>query len=557
MGFIQTMLKRLNIVDYALIAEAEINFEKGLTVVTGESGAGKSIMLEALSLLLGARAEFSAIRIGREKSIVEAVFAAYPAEINDLLRAEGLDVFDQLIIRRELTKSGRSRAFVNDTPVSLQVLKGVGPQLIDLHGQKENMSLQSANFKWEQLDEFAGCVKQRELYQQQYREWKQCKRQLQNIEEAAAQVRKDQDYFEFQLAELDALDLNEERSAGLADELSELENATSILESLNKASSILDEENRGVQVMLRQAQRELDDVARHSQGVEEASKRMNAMFLELGDISHELSRLADRVEVNPERLLQVREQLDEINRLCHKHGVQSAGELAEIKEEYQLKLAGIASFEEEQSLLEEKLKSLDSACKKSAEALHAKRVEAAPRFAAEVCDRLRSLGMPKAHFKVDLVPQQEMTEQGLSDISMLFDANGSERLLPIEQVASGGEMARLMLSIKHVNRSGAGAATIIFDEIDTGVSGEVALKVGNVMSQLALNTQVMAVTHLPGVAAKGAQHLRISKVEDKGQVISRFDYLNKEQRVVELATMFSGEQPTENDLASARGLIGQ
>lgn len=548
------MLKRLSISNYALIKKAEADLDNGFTVVTGESGAGKSIMLEAVGLLLGTRANFSTVRKGEAKCFVEGTFSSRP-EIDALLERHHLDQLSDLIVRRELTAEGRSRAFVNDTPVNASVLKELGRLLIDLHGQQENLGLQTTAYQCKQLDQFSESTELFDQYTQAHQDWKAAQRQLDDLRDAAAQVRKDQDYFQFQYEELSELSYDTEAHATLEGEVNELEHAEDILSALSNISGMLSDEQFGALQAVQSAAGESDSFAELSPALKEIHERLNSMRIELSDLSHEIERVKDGVEVNPGRLEEVREKLDAYNRLMHKHSVSDLEELKAVFDEYALKLEGIESFDSEIERLETKVSETHTKAIKLAETLSAKRQESRPAFEKALLEQVHQLGMPKAHFEVGMETRAELGTLGLDHVEMRFNANGKDHLSPLQDVASGGEIARLMLALKCIVSRSSESVTMIFDEIDTGVSGEVAKRIGQLMKSLGEKTQIIAVTHLPGVAARGDKHLKIFKAEHEGSVESNLQYLSAEERVEELAGMFSGDQLTEASLESARNLL--
>jgi DNA repair protein RecN (Recombination protein N) len=549
------MLKQLEISNYALIRHTAVSFEAGFTVITGETGAGKSILLEALGLVLGSRANFNAIRRGEEKCVIEATFAYANEALKTYLQKEGLDVLSDLILRRELTASGRSRAFVNDSPVNITVLRDVAAFLVDLHGQQENLSLQTPAYQVRQLDLFARNQQTLAQYTEAYKSFKSTEKQLQQLREAAAQVRKDEDYFKFQYDELVDLKLDEEHFAGLDDELNTLEHAEEIQRALGAADGMLDGEEGTALSLLRKIRSELRSVERYSEPIREALERLDSSMIELEDLRSECARLASSIEWNPSRVDQVREEMDRLQHVLHKHGATDVKALAEIREEYRIKLDGIASYDDEMAQLETKFAQQERALQEAAKALTTTRETARDIYIRRLTEQVRKLGMPKAEIEVKLLPLQQFSSTGAETVEMAFDANGGKHLVSLKDSASGGEVSRLMLALKSILAENDQTPTLIFDEIDTGVSGEIAKQIGVLMQQISAYTQIIAVTHLPGVAAKGMHHYRIAKREDDGQVISELHALHAEERVEEIATMFSGKDLSEASRESARNLL--
>jgi DNA repair protein RecN (Recombination protein N) len=549
------MLIRLSISNYALINSASVTFSDGLTTITGESGAGKSIMLEAIGLILGGRSNFTSIRRGEDKCIVEAVFLANDST-NALIKHHGLDQYEELTIRRELTQNGRSRAFVNDTPVNVNVLRTMGVELIDLHGQHENLSLQSSGFKFQHLDAFAKASKDYDQYKEAYKSLQSIEKRYNELIDAAAQVRKDKDYFQFQYDELCKSDFKEMDLETLEGEVKTLENAQEILQSLALAGQISEMDN-GIQDQLNEMQRVLNTIAPYSPTFKNLSERIESIHLELKDLTNEVEQSADSVNVDPDKLRNTQNSLDDLHRLLHKHNVSSINELNGILRDYELKLSGIDSFDDELAELQSKLAVRKSETLLAANALSQRRESSVIGFGKEVESLLRQLGMPKARFTANLMKAEEFGLYGQDQLGFLIDANGDDNLQPIEEVASGGESARLMLALKAVSNQDNTQLTMIFDEIDTGVSGEVAKRIGSLMQRLASSNQVLAVTHSPGVAAKGKNHLKIYKQEVDGRMVSQFAELSEMDRIDELAGMFSGDSITEASRESAKGLLSE
>lgn len=551
------MLKQLEITNYALIRHTTVQLDQGFTVITGETGAGKSILLEALGLVLGSRANFNAIRRGEEKCVIEATFEYEDKELDALLKRESLDVLSDIILRRELTATGRSRAFVNDSPVNMATLKEVASFLVDLHGQQENLSLQTPSYQVHQLDLFARNASTFDAYQEAFKTFRSLDRQLEQLKEAAAQVRKDQDYFQFQFDELSEMDLDAEAYETIENEVNELEHAEDIQRSLSVVDGVLDGANGSDSVvqLLRQAQQELRSIEGFSNQLKELSERLHSSLIELEDLRGECARVANGIEYDPQRLEVLREKMDLVQRLMHKHGVQTIAELLDVKEEYRLKLEGIASYEDELAEVEGKLSEAQKQLKERGKALTDSRKSASEAYVARLTEQVRILGMPKATIDLRIQALESAGSLGMESVEMWFDANGSSHLVPLKDSASGGEVSRLMLALKRILAENDKTPTLIFDEIDTGVSGEIAKQIGSLMRSISGHTQIIAVTHLPGVAAKGEKHLRIAKREEGNEVLSELRILQPEERVEEIAGMFSGHKLNEASLQSARNLL--
>ncbi len=551
------MLKQLEITNYALIRHTTVQLDQGFTVITGETGAGKSILLEALGLVLGSRANFNAIRRGEEKCVIEATFEYEDKELDALLKRESLDVLSDIILRRELTATGRSRAFVNDSPVNMATLKEVASFLVDLHGQQENLSLQTPSYQVHQLDLFARNASTFDAYQEAFKTFRSLDRQLEQLKEAAAQVRKDKNYFQFQFDELSEMDLDDEAYETIENEVNELEHAEDIQRSLSVVDGVLDGANGSDSVvqLLRQAQQELRSIEGFSNQLKELSERLHSSLIELEDLRGECARVANGIEYDPQRLEVLREKMDLVQRLMHKHGVQTIAELLDVKEEYRLKLEGIASYEDELAEVEGKLSEAQKQLKERGKALTDSRKSASEAYVARLTEQVRILGMPKATIDLRIQALESAGSLGMESVEMWFDANGSSHLVPLKDSASGGEVSRLMLALKRILAENDKTPTLIFDEIDTGVSGEIAKQIGSLMRSISGHTQIIAVTHLPGVAAKGEKHLRIAKREEGNEVLSELRILQPEERVEEIAGMFSGHKLNEASLQSARNLL--
>ncbi|MEQ9187607.1 MAG: DNA repair protein RecN [Cryomorphaceae bacterium] len=552
------MLKHLEITNYALIQHTLVTLEPGFTVITGETGAGKSILLEALGLVLGSRANFNAIRKGEEKCVIEATFEYDNDALDAALTKESLDVHSDVILRRELTSSGRSRAFVNDSPVNNAVLKEIAGYLVDMHGQQENLSLQTQGYQVRQLDLFARNQKTFAAFVESHRTFKSMEKQLAQLVDAAAQVRKDEDYFKFQFEELQELTVDVETFQSLEEELSELEHAEDIQRSLSVADDALgggSDGNEAALNILRRAVAELKSIEGFTERLKELSGRLGSSLIELEDIQAECTRIANAVEYNPQRLEVVRDQLDQVQRLMHKHGVTSLAELLEVREEYRIKLEGIASYEDELAELESKSAAAATVLNEKAVALTASRKNAVELYVSRLTEQVRKLGMAKANIEIRMTPLEAVGPLGAETIEMWFDANGNQHLVPLKDSASGGEVSRLMLALKSILAENDQTPTLIFDEIDTGVSGEIAKQIGVLMRSISAHTQIIAVTHLPGVAAKGKHHLQIAKREEAGQVLSGLRVLDKAARIQEIAGMFSGNALSQASLESARNLL--
>lgn len=549
------MLRSIRIQNYALIENLEVGLKSGFSAITGETGAGKSIMLEALSLVLGARANYNSIRYGEDKCVVELEAEYQSQRINDLLKSWELDLLDVLILRRELSSSKRSRAFINDTPVTLQQLTEIGRHLVDLHGQQENIALQTANYQIQQLDRFAGHRDLLEEYRTKYKTWKGFVKKRDELSAQIDQLRKDRDYFEFQFNELDEAKLNKEEYESLEDNLNQLEHAEEIAEALTGASALLESDEVGVLSQLRNLESQLRDVSRFAENLRELKERVSSASIELNDVLKEIEDAQQNLEVNPEQLDFLRERMDIYNKLMHKHGLADFSELLALRDEFEEKLKQVEHIDDDLSSLEKEVEQAFKMVQKSGAELSKSRSEAAKNFSELLTERIHSLGMPKGAIQIQLTPKEEPASDGLDRVEFRFNANAKDHLVPISEVASGGEISRVMLAIKSLLKDSNEDFTVVFDEIDTGVSGEVASKIGLLMKSIGQQSQVLAVTHLPGVAAKADSHLKMFKSEQNGKVSSSAQYIEGEQRVEELASMFSGDSKSDAALESARSML--
>lgn len=549
------MLKKLAITNYALIAHTELELSHGYTVITGETGSGKSIMLEALALVLGSRANFNGIRKGEDKCIVEATFTSQKSILKAIIEREGLDWWNEIVLRRELTSAGRSRAFVNDSPVTMAVLKEIADYLVDMHGQQESFALHKTAFQTRQLDLFTGNQNLVDQYINAYSNYKSLLHRKAELEEQAVKIRKDEDYFRFQLDELATIDLDNEVYKALEVELNELEHTEEIQRAIVSAKlSIADSESNALSA-IRHAINDLKAVRKYSSDLAELHDRLQSASIELEDVNSELERRDGAVEFNQNRLDNLRDRLDLYSKLFHKHNVSSIENLAIVKSEYTEKLKGIESIDENLTEIELELIQQHNNALELANSITEKRLQAISSFESELLKQVHQLGMPKAHFKIELSRNTALNSNGNSEVKMLFNANTAADLQPITEVASGGEISRLMLGLKSILSQVNDAPTMIFDEIDTGVSGEVAKRIGNLMRLISRNTQIIAVTHLPGVAAKAQTHFKIVKSETDSKPVSALSLLNEDERIKELATMFTGDKLTQASLESARLLL--
>lgn len=501
------MLASLHIQNYALIDSAEIELGPGLTIITGETGAGKSILLGALGLLLGDRADSSLLFDKSRKCVVEGKFTVGKFGLKKFFEDNDLDYSDETIIRRELTSEGKSRAFVNDTPVTISFLKQVAPRLLDVHSQHETLTLTNSNFQLSALDAIAGNDKLNLEYTDRYKRYKKSLSALEALKEIEAQSKKDLDYFTFQFEELDTMQLKELEQDELESELKTLENAETIKSGLAKSVGSLNGGEENLVAGINAVKISMNQLSKYNPKVAALSERLNSVLIELQDISAETEQLEEEIVYDPNRIAIVNERLDSIYRLQQKHGVSTITELIVLCDELRDKIDSIASLDAQLIFAEKEMNEALLLVRETGEKLTAKREESAPKLSKEIKSMLGELGMPAAQLKVEMETTPEPLNSGFDKVQFMFTANKGSELQPISKVASGGELSRLMLSLKAMLSKGASLPTIIFDEIDTGISGDIAAKAGGIMHKMGANMQVITITHLPQVASKGDTHL--------------------------------------------------
>lgn len=549
------MLKKLTIDNYALIEHTCIDFSAGFTVITGETGAGKSIMLGALGLLLGQRADVNALRDAEKKCVTEAVFDISAYKLQHFFEENDLDYDDECLVRREVAPNGKSRAFVNDTPVNLTVLKGLGDHLLDIHSQHQNLLLSNANFQLNVIDVVAGNEDLLKQYKASFAVYKQGLHELKKLMDDAAKNSSDTEFIQFQYNQLQEAQLQDGEQEALEAEQSTLSNAESIKMGLSTAAWQISEGDANVLSSLKEAVSSLSNIAEAYPAVKPELDRLNSSLIELKDVAHELEAHQNGVEANPARLEEVDARLSLLYSLQQKHRVESVGELIALRDEYEKKLGRIDSYDEDIAAMKKQLGKQQAELKALAAQLSESRKAVAPKLEAELCDLLHALGMPNARMQVGFEMTSGLAELGTDMVSFLFSANKDRNLQPIASIASGGEMARVMLSLKSVLSRSLGMPTIIFDEIDTGVSGDIAAKMGSIMQQMGNYMQVISITHLPQIAAKGGAHYMVYKTDTDDATVSHIRQLSDEERVEQLARMLSGTQMTEAAMQNARELL--
>lgn len=550
------MLRSLYIQNYALIEKLDISFSSGFSVITGETGAGKSIILGAIGLLLGQRADVKAIRVGASKCIIEARFDISAYGMQPFFEENELEYEEECILRRELSASGKSRAFINDTPASLAQMKELGELLIDVHSQHQNLLLNKEGFQLNVLDILSHNEEALSAYQSIFGEWKQAQQDLEALVARANQDKSDEDYLRFQLEQLQEAHLSAGEQEELEQEADTLNHAEEIKAGLYRVGQTLYSDEGGLLSGLKECLNTMLGLQRVYPVAGELAERMESTYIELKDISQEVSGKEDEIEFNPERLEEVNERLNLIYTLQQKHRVSTVGELLVLADEYAAKLSAITSSDEHIEELKARCDALYNKVKKQAVVLTKARTAAADEVEKQMAARLIPLGMPNVRFQVEIGVRKEPGIHGADTVNFLFSANKNGALQSVSTVASGGEIARVMLSIKAMIAGAVKLPTIVFDEIDTGVSGEIADRMADIMQEMGeQDRQVISITHLPQIAARGRAHYKVYKQDNETETNSHIRRLTDDERVEEIAHMLSGAKLTEAALNNARALL--
>ena len=550
------MLKQLYIKNFTLIDELNIQMHPGFSVITGETGAGKSIILGAIGLLLGNRADSKSIKAGRDRCVIEAHFDLSKYDMQQFFTDNDIDEdLSDTIIRRELTAAGKSRAFINDTPVSLTKMRELGEQLVDIHSQHQNLLLQKEDFQLNVVDIIAQDEKQRKNYEAAYNQYKQANQKLNALKAEIEKNRENEDFLRFQFKELDEAQLQNGEQEELEQEYEMLSHSEDIKTALYQADNHLSGDDGNIIERLKQASEQLANIKDVYPEVTELLERIDSSYIELKDIAQEVNGLTDHVEFDPARLETINERLDKLNSLQQKFHVRDLGELIETYHQLEEQLSHIDHSDEDVEALEQEVVQLLEKAKKQAKELTATRTKAAKKVEEEMKQRLIPLGIPNVRFSISLT-EKPLSHDGGDKVSFLFSANKSTPLQPVTQVASGGEIARVMLSLKAMISGAVKLPTIIFDEIDTGVSGKIAEKMAQIMVEMGNHErQVLSITHLPQIAAMGSHHYKVSKEETDEGTISRMKELSQQERIQEIAQMLSGSDVSEAALANAKELL--
>ena len=549
------MLSDLSIKNYALIDTLQVQFDSGFTSITGETGAGKSILLGGLALVLGKRADLSNIKDPNKKCSIEATFNIENFNLKSFFEAHDLDFETLTIVRREILPSGKSRAFVNDTPVNLTTLAELGGQLIDIHSQQQTQELTNDDFQFQIIDALAKNTSNVLAYQEVLKSYKSDQKQHTELLASKLQSEKEHDYHSFLLTELTEAKLNEIHLEDLESEYNTLNNVESIQTELATAYQIISTEDLGVASNLRTLTQVFQKLSEISSLYAPLSERIHSMAIELDDVFSEIESEQSKLEVNPTRLNEIDAILQNIHNLFSKHNVSTVEALLEIQTDLTSKLDNLASLDDTIATLENQLKSIVKQLDKQAVFIHKQRHQVLPDLVQQLETILADLGMPNARFKVLLNLSESYLYNGKDQLEFLFTANKGGQFLPLKKAASGGELSRIMLAIKSILSKYQQLPTIMFDEIDTGVSGEIAHKMGDIMSQMSAYMQVFSITHLPQIAAKGQSHFKVYKQDTQNTTVTSLKKLTAQERVEELAQMLGGKKLSESAIAHANQLL--
>ncbi|WP_159521779.1 DNA repair protein RecN [Sunxiuqinia indica] len=549
------MLQTLYIKNYALIDKLSIELNTGFNIITGETGAGKSILLGALGLILGQRADLSVLRDKNKKCTVEGSFDIKNYQLSDFFDQHELDYDDQTILRREITPAGKSRAFINDTPVNLKTIRELALQLIDIHSQHQNLELGNRLFQLKLVDLVAQNRSILEKYQQAFRLYSSTKSTYNKLIEQADQARKDLDYFEFQFNQLDEAKLKPGEQEELEAEQNQLEHAEEIKLTFGQLNDALEGDEIGLLSNLKDQVNRLNKLSDFLPEAKELHQRLESCYLEMKDISDESAGVAEKVEHDPSRIQLVNDRLDAIYSLQQKFNVATVDELLTERDELDLKINQIASFDDEIAELENQLNEQKTELNQVTEELTTSRKSVTQVFGDSVVGMLQKLGMTNAAFQLDFEQTPQHTITGKDEVRFLFSANKSAALQEISKIASGGEMSRLMLALKSLITDSKSLPTIVFDEIDTGISGEIAVKMGDILKTISTRMQVINITHLPQIAAKGDHHYQVHKFDEGDETFTSIRKLTDNERIDELAQMLSGDRNSDTARETARELL--
>ena len=552
------MLASLFIQNFALIDNLNIHFNEGFSVITGETGAGKSIILGALGLVLGQRADGRSIKTGADKCVIEAVFNISQYELEDFFQTNDLDYdAENCILRRELSSNGKSRAFINDSPVQLNLLKDLGIKLIDIHSQHQNLLLGDNRFQMKVVDIMADTKSVLSNYKAEYKNYVLLQKELKGLQEKNAQSKEEEDYLKFQLEQLTEARLSSDEQDALEQEQDTLSHAEEIKGSLFKITQLLDgDDGNTILLSLKEALSVSESICSYYPNAKQTAERLRSAYIDLDDLSSELNSQKENIEFDPERLQWVNDRLNTIYSLEQKHRVSSVSELLALQDEYASRLKEIDAYDEQIKQKQKELESSYTHLCQLAKDLSNQRKAGAVSMSNKLTKMLMPLGMPNIRFNVDFIAKKIPEQDGMDDISFMFSANKNSALLPVAQTASGGEISRLMLSLKAMIAKYTALPSIIFDEVDTGVSGDIADKMGAIMKELGeQDMQVITITHLPQIAAMGTCHFVVFKEDLNDSTVTRIKELNSDERVQEIARMLSGSTVTKASIINAKELL--
>jgi len=549
------VITQLTIKNYALIEDIKVNFEEGLTIITGETGAGKSILLGAMALLLGKRADLSSVKDTTKKCVIEAEFAIDSYQLQDLFKAEDLDYEKHTIIRREILPSGKSRAFVNDSPVNLSALTILGERLIDIHNQHQTQEVSSEEFQFAILDALANTSHLLLSFTTNYKKYQNLQKEIAKLLDNKEKAQKELDYNMFLLQELKEANLKPDEQEALEEEFETLNNVESIQETLSEITQMLDADQIGVLHVLKESNQKLNKLKEVSSTFQSFWERVQSVQIELDDIYAEITKMAETLEANPTRLQEIENRLQLIYKLQKKHQCTSIQELVALQNELETKVEKTTNLELQITQLENEKILLKAEIEAIGTAIHNKRMEVIPTLIDELENILFQLGLPNARFKIELQKTEEFSSNGMDALQFLFTANKGTNFGELKKVASGGEMSRIMLAVKSILANYSHLPTIIFDEIDTGVSGEIANKIAQIMKKMSTKMQVLSITHLPQIAAKGKHHFKVYKLDIEEVTYTKLKLLTQEERVQELAQMLGGKKKSASAIAHDKELL--
>jgi len=549
------VITTISIKNYALIEDIRMDFNDGLTIITGETGAGKSILLGALSLVLGKRADLSSMKDASKKCVIEAEFSIEKFKLQTIFEENDLDYEAHTIIRREILPSGKSRAFINDTPVTLSQLQAVGPHLVDIHSQHETLSLAEEKFQMQVIDALADNSSLRNTYAEQLKNYKATSEALKKANIEKSEASKEIDYNTFLFTELEEATLEGIDQADLEETYETLSNAEEIQETLSKVVQLYSEEQIGALETAKEARAALHQLKNYGSVYNSLWERLNSVIIELDDLSEETEQIATSVEADPQQLLEVNEKLQTLHKLQQKHNVATVSELVEIKNELETSITNTNNLDARISTLEQELIALNAEVRKTGKAIHDSREKVIPKLKEKLEAILAKLGLPNARFDFQLTSTETLRENGINTLELLFTANKGTTMGSIKKGAAGGEMSRIMLAVKAVLAAYQTLPTLIFDEIDTGVSGEIANKMAIIMDGMSRGMQLVSITHLPQIASKGAQHIKVYKEDVNNVTVTRLKTLTQEERIVEIAQMIGGKNVSDSALAHAKELL--